>query len=64
MSWSNLVKNLSSYANGVKERLISFLLQENGAYLLLEDGGRIILEDLSFQDKAKNQSTWINLTKN
>lgn len=63
MAWSNILKNISSYANGVKERLISYLLQEDGAYLLLEDGGKIVLEDLSFENQTKNDSTYSNLPK-
>lgn len=42
-----------TWLNQIKQKLKNFLLQENGAYLLLEDGGRIILDDYS----------WKNLTK-
>jgi len=63
MPWTNLTKSVSTYVNGIKEKLISFLLQEDGAYLLMEDGGKIILEDHSFDNNDKNSSTYNHPSK-
>lgn len=45
MAWSNITKNLATWANATKHYLLSFLLMETGDYLLLETGDRIILDD-------------------
>lgn len=48
MTWSNITKNLTTFANQVKHAIGNFfLLKEDGFYLLLEDGGKIILEESS-----------------
>ena len=66
MSWSNLTKSISSFTNATKNLFIrTFLLKEDGGYLLLEDGSRIIINDqLDWTDKNKNVSSYINQTKN
>lgn len=47
MSWTNLSKNLATFANMAKNVLYGFLLKEDGFYLLLETGDKIILEEIA-----------------
>lgn len=44
MALTNLLKTASTLVNLVKQTIKSFLLKEDGYYLLLEDGGKIILD--------------------
>ena len=44
MSWSNITKNVATWANATKHFLLEFLLKEDGFYLLQENGDRIILD--------------------
>jgi hypothetical protein len=64
MVWSNLTKNLASFANGVKKILISFLLQETGNYILTEDGYKIVLDRIDWNNQSKNMTTFSNSGKN
>ncbi len=64
MTWNNVTKNVSSFVKAIKQKLVGFLLQENGAYLLLETGGRIIIEDDRWGNSGKNSSTYSNAEKN
>lgn len=43
-SYSNTTKHSSSYTNVPRPFIESFLLLENGGYMLLETGDKIILE--------------------
>ena len=55
MAWSNIAKNLATFANTVKHYLLGFLLMETGDYILLEDGGKIILEEsIPYTYQTKN----------
>ena len=72
MAWTNQNKNTSSFIDGVKQFLISFLLWtdtdgSDGGYLVYTDGsggeGRIILEDHSFADLPKHPSLFTNQVK-
>lgn len=63
MSWNNITKNVSSFVKAIKQKLVGYLLQENGAYLLLEDGGRIIIEDDRWSNAGKNSTSYQNATK-
>lgn len=60
MTWNDQSKNLSSFANGVKQFLISYLLWTDGGYLMYTDEngdeGRIILEDHSFANLPQHPS--------
>ena len=44
MALANLLKSASTLVNLAKQTIKSFLLKEDGYYLLLEDGGKIILD--------------------
>lgn len=63
-TWSTLSKNVSSWVAGVRNKLVSYLLKEDGAYLLLETGGKIILFDYSYENQSKNNTTWTKQSKN
>lgn len=72
MSWSFSDKNTSSFIDGVKQFLVSFLLWtdtdgSDGGYLMYTDSdgdeGRIILEDHSFADLEKHPSLFTNQPK-
>lgn len=54
-TFTNLAKNTATFVNAVKHILVNFLLKEDSSYLLLETGDRIILED---------SSPWSYQTKN
>lgn len=57
MAWSNVTKNLATWANATKHFIISFLLMETGDFLLLEDDGRIVLEESdTYSYQTKNTS--------
>lgn len=47
MSWSNITKNLATFANAVKHFLLEYLLKEDGGFLLLETGDKIVLDQSS-----------------
>ena len=47
MTLSNIAKTIATLANKTKIVLISFLLKEDGYFLLLETGDKIILEETS-----------------
>lgn len=58
-TWSNQAKNSASWSNQQKPLgFDSFLLKEDGFYLLLEQGGKIVLEQ-----SGVSQTTWSNLAK-
>ena len=54
-TWGNIAKTASTGGNIAKSGMLTYLLREEGGFLLKEDGGKIILTFAV---------TWTNLTKN
>lgn len=58
-TWANISKNVASWANQIKTLSYSFLLLENGGFLLQENGDKLILEQSS-----ASEPTFTNMVKN
>jgi len=61
--WTYKVKKATTFINKVREKLLGFLLQENGAYILTQDGGKIIVRDSRWSNKTKSSTNWSYKTK-